>query len=135
MAQGVVGHFERPVVLLVEDDNSVRTVIARVLTREGYEVLSAEHGHAALLLIASLEHPVSLLITDLSLPGLDGEAFVAELARHQRPPPVLFMSGSSPRDVPHLADVLLAKPFKIDDLISRVREILGEPMAAQKETG
>jgi len=115
----------RPVILLVEDQDALRAVAARVLEADGYQVLSAADGRAALMLIATVGHPVDLVITDIAMPDVGGQALVAELARHQRTPPVLFISGFSQEEVPGLSWPLLTKPFPPRDLLDRVRHLLG----------
>ncbi len=122
----------RPLVLLVEDDSSIRAVVTRVLEGDGYQVLTAPHGRAALRLIGSLSHPVDLLITDLSMPELGGEAMVAELARHQRVPPVLFISGESAESMSSLPGAILQKPFTVPLLKRRVRDVMGLTGAGQQ---
>lgn len=121
-------HHERhrPLVVVVEDESSIRAVVTRVLEAEGYHVLTAQHGRAALELIESLSRAVDLLITDLSMPELGGEALVAEVARHQRRvPPVLFITGKSAASTATLPGAILQKPFTIPLLTRRVRELLG----------
>jgi CheY-like chemotaxis protein len=122
----------RPLVLLVEDESSIRAVVARVLEGDGCQVLTAPHGRAALGLIASLAHPVDLLITDLSMPELGGEALVAELARYPRVPPVLFISGGSADSMSTLPGAILQKPFTIPLLKRRVHELLSLTGAGQQ---
>jgi DNA-binding response OmpR family regulator len=124
----------RPVVLLVEDEANVRALVSRVLELDGYQVLTAEGGRAALMLIATLGLPIDLLITDINMPDVDGRKVVAELARHQRTPPVLFISGCSHEDVPGLTSPLLTKPFTPTALLSRVRELLGNTLLSPGES-
>jgi DNA-binding response OmpR family regulator len=69
------------------------------------------------------------VVTDLNMPELGGQALIAELACHQRTPPVLFISGFSQADVPHLPGPMLTKPFTPAELSARVRQILGHPPA------
>jgi DNA-binding response OmpR family regulator len=114
----------RPVILLVEDQDALRADVARVLEGDGYQVLSAAEGRAALMLIATVGLPIDLVITDIAMPDVGGQAVVAELARHQRTPPVLFISGFSQEDVPGLSWPLLTKPFPPRDLLDRVRHLL-----------
>ena len=114
----------RPLVVLVEDESSIRAVVTRVLEGDGYQVLTAPHGRAALALIASLTHPVDLLITDLSMPELGGEALVAELASYQPVPPVLFISGESADSMSTLPGAILQKPFTIPLLKRGVHDLL-----------
>jgi two-component system cell cycle sensor histidine kinase/response regulator CckA len=118
------GHTQRPVILLVEDESTIRVVATRVLEADGYRVTSAENGRAAIALIATLNVPIDLVVTDLYMPELGGEALVAELARHQRTPPVLFVSGVSHADVADLPGPMLTKPFTPVELRRRVHQVL-----------
>jgi DNA-binding response OmpR family regulator len=122
----------RPLVLLVEDESSIRAVVTRALEGDGFQVLTAPHGRAALGLIASLSHSIDLLITDLSMPELGGEGLVAELARYQQIPPVLFISGKSAESMSSLPGAILEKPFTIPLLQRRVRDLLGLTGAGQQ---
>jgi two-component system cell cycle sensor histidine kinase/response regulator CckA len=79
-------------ILLVEDEDMVRAVAERALTRQGYTVLTAEHGEAALELLAGGAQP-DLLISDVVMPTMDGPTMVRH-ARERHPDlPILFMSG------------------------------------------
>jgi two-component system cell cycle sensor histidine kinase/response regulator CckA len=112
-------------VLLVEDDPHVRSVTARTLTSDGYEVLVASNGIEALELVSSHHGPLDLLVTDVIMPGVDGRQ-VAESIRGQWPElRVLYVSG-------HAHDVLgergaldpgidlLPKPYTPASLLARV---------------
>src|SRR5687768_1592058 len=79
------------VVLLVEDDASVRDVIARFLGSHGYQVVSTESAEEALVLVESQR--IDILVTDIVLPGLDGFNMAAEIARRSHRMPMYFMSG------------------------------------------
>jgi CheY-like chemotaxis protein len=123
----------RPVVLVVEDEPTIRTVIARVLELDGYRVLVAENGHSALALIATLGRPIDLIVTDITMPELDGEALVAEVARHQRPPPILVISGAGQADLQQLSHPFLCKPFTPDDLRAQVRQLVGRASLSERD--
>jgi two-component system, cell cycle sensor histidine kinase and response regulator CckA len=124
----------RPLVLLVEDDDSIRVVVTRVLESDGYEVLTAPHGRAALALLASHSHTIDLLITDLTMPELGGEALVAELATRRRVPPVLFMSGKCAASMSTLPGAVLQKPFTVALLKRAVHDLLGPTQASQPQS-
>ena len=122
-------------VLVVEDEASLRTLVERMLTRGGYEVVSAASGREALEAMAR-EAPFDLLLTDVMMPGMPGPELAA-LAQERRPgQPVLFMSGYSEEQLArHGArpDQLLPKPFSLEELLAAVRAALGAPSAAQVE--
>ena len=109
-------------ILLVENEAGVRAAAARALVHQGYSVLEAEGGQAALEL--PLEK-VALAIVDVVMPGMDGWELGRELRRRRPDQRLLFISGF----VPSPADALerssfLPKPFTPDQLVRRVREVL-----------
>jgi CheY-like chemotaxis protein len=113
-------------VLVVEDEDSLRSVISRVLQEDGYRVLEAQDGAGALrLLTDGAAHEVGLVLTDLRMPIMDGRQLAAALARLQPNLPIVFMSGFTAQLMdmrliaPHRA--FLAKPFRNDDLLAVVR--------------
>jgi CheY-like chemotaxis protein len=115
-------------ILVVDDEETIRRLSARRLGEEGYRVVTAEDGDAALVLERSLER-VDLLIADLVTPGRSGFE-VAEILRARRPLlPVIYVTGyaasaaAQERLGPKTA--LLLKPFSLDDLVAQVRELLG----------
>jgi two-component system, cell cycle sensor histidine kinase and response regulator CckA len=90
-------------VLLAEDDPIFRYAASRVLASTGYTVLSARDGSEALALAAECSRPIHLLITDLTLPKLDGAAVARTLKSRHPDLAVVFMSGADASAVP--ADV------------------------------
>ena len=115
-------------ILLVEDEDMVRAVAERALSRQGYTVLTAENGEAALELLAANPRP-DLLISDVMMPLMDGPTMVRH-ARAQYPNlPILFMSGYAEetlRKSINLDNVsFLAKPFSVQELAEATREVLG----------
>jgi two-component system cell cycle sensor histidine kinase/response regulator CckA len=130
---------ERPVsppvgfgVLLVEDEDSVRTGIRRLLQQEGYVVLEAQNGAKALELLTGTDAArIHLVLTDLRMPVMDGRQLAAALARVRPSLPIIFMSGFTAQMMdmrlvsPHL--VFLAKPFRTDDLLTAIRNHLSPP--------
>lgn len=115
-----------PTVLVVEDEMTVRAGIRRLLEDEGYTVLEAENGAAALqVLEGPAADSVSMVLTDLRMPVMDGRQFAAALARRRPSMPIVFMSGFTAQLMdlrlvsPHLA--FLAKPFRNDDLLAAVK--------------
>jgi DNA-binding response OmpR family regulator len=126
-------HARRPVILVVEDEPTIRAAVERALEMDGYHVLTAENGRSALMLIATQGLPIDLLVTDLTMPEVGGEALVAELARHQRAPAVLIISGYGPEDLPELSVPFLKKPFTMRELCARVRQLLGRAAASERE--
>lgn len=122
-------------VLVVEDEEGVRSLITMLLTRNGYRVLEASTGEDALNLSQSTSGPIHLLITDLVLPRMNGRELSERMAEHYPAVRTLFMSGYT--DDATLKDgvlesraAFLQKPFSMETLLHKVREVLGKAAAA-----
>ena len=117
---------------MVDDEAAIRSLMARVLRRQGFTVLEAGEPERALQLAREASADLSLLISDVVLPGLSGGALserIAELCPGVR---VLLVSGF-PEDASVRSRVsdhrvaYLGKPFTPDALVSKVREVLAAP--------
>jgi PAS domain S-box-containing protein len=119
-------------VLLVEDETGVRKVTARLLRAQGYEVLEARDADDALRQLERKDLTVSLLLTDVVLPGMGGRELAA-LATVGRPGMrTLFASGYTDdvilkNQLLNQDSVVLQKPFTAEALARRVREVLDAP--------
>ncbi len=125
------GHEER--VLVVEDEPALGRIIARILSRGGYRVVSAASGAEALDL--DREHGCDLLLTDVIMPGMSGPRLAELLGARHSHLPVLYMSGYSNGllGTTHVLDpgiAFIEKPFTADDLLRRVSAVLS-PTAAK----
>jgi two-component system response regulator MprA len=113
--------------LLVDDDAPIRRMLERTLTAEGYDVVAAADGGAAL---AAVERSVpDAIVLDVSMPGMDGLAVTRRLRAKGLRVPILLLTA---RDAVHErvagldagADDYLVKPFDVDELSARVRALL-----------
>jgi PAS domain S-box-containing protein len=116
-------------VLVVEDEPAVRRSICMMLERHGYEVVEARHGADALRLYHDRTAAIDLVLTDLSMPELGGQALAAVLRAERPDLPVLFMSGYADRDPreggplpPHTG--FIGKPFEAATLLHQVHRML-----------
>jgi len=116
-------------ILLAEDEESVRTVATAALERNGYRVLAAPNGDAAIAMANAYPGRIDMLVCDVIMPGIGGRE-VAERLREMRPGiPVMFVSGYTD-DESLLGDVraderlFLQKPFAGSELVRRVRQVL-----------
>ncbi len=120
--------------LLVEDDDPIRKLAERVLTDQGYRILSAANAAEARALWSANEGSVDLLLSDITMPGLSGVAFAAELEGSVRPPRTLFISGYLAGGVGGPALPVearfLPKPFSVAALLDAVRATLDSPAVA-----
>ena len=118
-------------ILVVEDEDAVRSITRRILVAAGYTVMCAANGRDALRLLETYDQPLPLVLTDVVMPHLGGRALAVELRRLRPLTRILFMSGyaddATLRDG-HLeaGTRFLAKPFKAVDLTAKVREMLDE---------
>jgi two-component system cell cycle sensor histidine kinase/response regulator CckA len=112
-----------PTILVVDDEAIARSFMERVLTQEGYQVLLANDGEAALNILRTTRRTVALVITDLVMPGMGGHAFAVEVGQLPSPPPMLYISAyESPQG--EMAKRFLRKPFSIAELTQAVRQLL-----------
>jgi two-component system, cell cycle sensor histidine kinase and response regulator CckA len=119
-------------VLLVEDEDSVRQLVRETLESRGYRVLEAANGNAALALAAAHPDPIDLVITDVIMPGLNGHELVQQLLPARSGIKVLYLSGYAQDAFPstaaaHSQKTFLQKPFTLQSLARKVREVLGPP--------
>ena len=118
--------------LLVEDEDEVREIERDILEAEGYAVLTADHGAAALEFCRQYAGRIDLLITDVVMPGMNGRELAEQLTRLRPNTQVLFISGYAATFLTthgHLPPdtAFLAKPFTRTALAGKVREVLGRP--------
>jgi CheY-like chemotaxis protein len=119
-------------ILLVEDEESVRQLVRETLEARGYHVLEAENGNAGLALAASHPGILHLVITDVVMPGLSGHELVQQLIPARPGIKVLYLSGYAQDAVDANASAdapraFLQKPFTLQSLSRKVREVLGPP--------
>ena len=118
-------------ILLVEDEEAVRSLTSRILERQGYRVLSAQHGRDALEIATREEGRIDLVLTDIVMPGINGRGLVERLAGIRPHIKSLYMSGYTDDDIIRRGFVepskaFLQKPFTSDALIQIVRKVLDE---------
>ena len=117
-------------ILLVDDEQSVRAIVLKILRRNSYNVLEAENGEAALNIADQHPGKIDLVITDMFMPGLRGPEVVERLAPKRPGLRALFMSGYADQDartgVPAGAN-FLNKPFSGQELAKAVEEVLKGP--------
>jgi CheY-like chemotaxis protein len=117
------------VVLVVEDEVGVRTLVTRTLARHGYRVLDAATAHEGLTLAAQHGEDIHLVISDVVMPIMSGPEMVGKLRETRPDAKVLYMSGyagdvMTRGGMPETNAQLLEKPFTAHDLLRTVRELL-----------
>jgi excisionase family DNA binding protein len=129
--QGVNG--ERPRILVVDDEQAVRDLLAKTLTMADYDVDSAPDGASAIDRLRAVEY--DLLITDLKMPGMDGLSVIREARRAAPDLPVIIITGYSTEASAIEAINLgvagyLTKPFRLPRILAATARALGEPVPA-----
>jgi len=128
---------ERPLVFIVDDDDGVRTALARLLRASGLQVETFESSEA--FLARELPSVPSCLVLDVALPGLDGLSLQRQLVGRGHAPPIVFLSGRGdiPMSVRTMKDGavdFLSKPTADDVLLEAVRTAIARDRAARAVT-
>lgn len=112
--------------LVVEDEEDVRTMVAEFLRDEGYDVVEAMNAAEANLLLTSDPAGIEFVVTDVRMPGAESGLQFANHVRQNYPKiPVLLASGNV-TDQEVAGHPYIMKPFKLDQLASKIREMLAE---------
>ncbi|MFM8551433.1 MAG: response regulator [Nitrospiraceae bacterium] len=121
--------FRSETILLVDDEPALRELVRVILMVDGYRVLEAGSGQEALQILESSPTPIHLLLTDVLMPGMDGQE-LAERARRRDPElNILLISGCPGKSdtyewASRIGLAFLPKPFSVEDLTRTVRETL-----------
>jgi excisionase family DNA binding protein len=121
---------ERPRILIVDDEQTVRDLVAKTLTMADYDVDTAPDGPSALDRLRSADY--DLLITDLKMPGMDGLSVIREARQRSAELPIIIITGYSTEASAIEAINLgvcgyLTKPFRLPRVLAVAARALGEP--------
>jgi len=116
-------------ILLVEDEEIVRTMTRQILEMSGHKVLEATCGSEAIRICSSYDGPVHLVLTDVVMPHMNGPSMVKEVMRIRPNIKTLFMSGYTDNAILRHGILeegmpFLQKPFSPDGLALKVRDVL-----------
>jgi two-component system cell cycle sensor histidine kinase/response regulator CckA len=116
-------------ILVVEDDEVVRKLAVRILREQGYRVLEASQGVDAFLICEEHKGPIHLLVTDVVMPKMSGRELAERITSIRQEVKVLYMSGYPDDTIAHHGILnegtnYIQKPFTVDSLIRKVREVL-----------
>jgi len=122
-------------ILLVEDEESVRELVRETLTLRGYKVLEAENGEDGLRVAQNCQEIIDILITDVVMPGMGGRELAKKLLLARPGVRVLYLSGYTEDAVVHQgalgpASAFLQKPFTLQSLAKKVRDVLNSKRAS-----
>jgi two-component system, cell cycle sensor histidine kinase and response regulator CckA len=123
-------HTGKGTVLLVEDEDAVRAFASRALASRGYTVLEAASGEAALAIVAEKQDEISLVISDVVMPEMDGPTLLKELRKRGVATKVIFISGYAEdafeKNLEGEEDfAFLPKPFSLKQLAEAVKDVMG----------
>jgi two-component system cell cycle sensor histidine kinase/response regulator CckA len=127
-------------ILLVEDEDAVRSFAARALRMRGYTVLEASGGEAGLEIVRHHPGGIDLLVTDVVMPNMDGPTLVRAARRLRPEMRIIYMSGYAEdafrRNEEKVEELhFLPKPFGLKQLVAKVKDVLsGTPPAALVES-
>jgi len=122
----------RETILLVEDEENLRQLTRQSLENQGYRVIDAADGAAAIRLSQAHKGPIHLLLTDVIMPGMNGRELANQVSPSRPEMKVLYMSGYTDNHIGHNGTldqgiILLQKPFTLPALKAKVREVLDTP--------
>jgi CheY-like chemotaxis protein len=116
-------------ILIAEDEANLRYLARQFLEKQGYKVIEAADGAAAMQIAVAHEGVIHLLLTDVIMPGMNGRELAQRISEIRPNTKVLYMSGYTENVIGHNGTLdagvrLLQKPFTLRDLKSKVREVL-----------
>jgi len=122
---------DKKTILVVDDEPEVRKLVGAMVGQFGYQVLTADSGEHAITLYKHHKGPIDLLITDVIAPGMSGPMLADKLTEMQPDLKVLYISGYDnthvvQKYVVEKGHVLLTKPFTVEEMKNKVREMLAQ---------
>jgi CheY-like chemotaxis protein len=122
--------INRETLLLVEDEESLRQAAVHALREQGYNVIEVRNGVEAIRVCQEMTDDLHLLITDVVMPRMDGRELASEITRLRPETKILYISGYAKGAIVDKGALernaeFLAKPFRLSELLQKVREVLG----------
>ena len=117
-------------ILLVEDQESLRVLTKTFLERQGYTVLAAGNGMEALSIVDGYPRPIHLLVTDVVMPDIRGTEVAERLLKCRPSTQIIYISGYSDEEITDSTVAFLQKPFRMQELGAKIRNILDKSRAS-----
>lgn len=118
-------------ILVIEDEDHIRTLLGKMLEQEGYEVLTASNGKEGLKVFHSTP-PIDVIVTDIFMPEKEGLETINEIKKDFPDVKIIAISGGGQKGnlsfltiAKHIgANITLRKPFNIEDLSNAIKELI-----------
>jgi len=125
-------------ILIAEDDEAVRTFVARALTIDGHEIITTQDGADALDIL-SRDDLFDLLLSDIKMPVMDGIALALNIARDHPHVPVLLMTGFADQreradGLEKIVEEVILKPFSLTQIRETVNQTLAKTSSAYRHS-
>ena len=119
-------------ILIIDDNNDLRIVVSKMLSRLGYEVSSADSGENGLSIF--LENKFDIVLSDYEMPGIDGVAFACSVKKSSPRTPVVIMTGAGKETVfsreSTAVDEVISKPFTLVEIDETIQNLSGKALCA-----
>jgi CheY-like chemotaxis protein len=119
-------------ILVVDDNKFLRIVVSKMLSRLGYEVLSADSGENGLSIF--LKNKFDIVLSDYEMPGMDGVAFACSIKKSSPRTPVVIMTGAGRETVlsrkATAVDEVISKPFTLAEIDETIQNLSGKALCA-----
>ena len=119
-------------ILVVDDNNVLRIVVSKMLSRLGYEVSSADSGENGLSIF--LKNKFDIVLSDYEMPGMDGVAFACSVKKSSPRTPVVIMTGAGKETVfsrkSTAVDEVISKPFTLAEIDETIQNLSGKALCA-----
>jgi two-component system, OmpR family, response regulator len=137
-ASAATGSRAKRKVLVVDDEENVVHLVASALRFDGFDAVTADNGHSALVAVA--EHDPDLIVLDVMMPGLDGLGVLQNLRSAGSTVPVIFLTARDTANdrvngLRSGADDYVVKPFSVEELLLRVHAVLRRTAAEEDRDG
>ena len=120
-------------ILIIDDNNDLRMVVTKMLSRLGYEVSSADSGENGLGLF--FKDKFDIVLSDYEMPGMDGVAFACSVKKSSPSTPVVIMTGAGMETVfsrkSTAVDKVISKPFTLAEIGETIQNFAGNALCAQ----